>query len=89
MKTMSKNTALISPDESLNDSSVVLGALILNKLKTKERLLIFDLYPYIKSKNDSFNYENTMSALIFLFMNNIIDFDPPYIYNLAIIKKIK
>ena len=86
---MNKISTLISPDESISDSSVVLGALILNKIKAKERFLIFDLYPYIKSKNQSFNYENTMSALIFLYMNNIIDFNPPYIYNMAIIKKIK
>lgn len=80
---------LISPDEPLNTSGIIIGAIVLNALKKSERMAIFDLYTYLKNKNNNFNYENTISALIFLYMNEIIDFDPPYIYNLALINKIK
>lgn len=81
------NNILLSPDEPIQGSAIVIGAMILDLLKKKERIPIFDIYPHIKKKSNSFNYENALSALIFLYSNNIIDFDSPYIYNLAIMKK--
>ena len=83
------NSLLLSTDEAIKSSSIVIGALILKKLQRKERIIIFELYPYIKKELGLFNYENTISALIFLYINNIVDFNPPYIYNLAIINKRK
>lgn len=78
---------LLSPDESIKNSGVIIGALILKEIKNKEKITIFDLYPYIKKHNNFFNYENTISALIFLFINDLIDFNPPYIYNLVILNQ--
>lgn len=79
---------LVSPEEPIEYSSVYIGSLILDKIKKVERISIFDLYPYLTKRNKTFNYENTISALIFLYMNGIIDFNPPYIYNLALFNKI-
>ncbi len=86
---MNNKITLLSPDETISDSSVVIGSVILEALKKKDKMPIFDIYPLVRKKSGSFNYENTISAIFFLYMNNIIDFDPPFIYNLALVNKIK
>lgn len=83
------SSSLLSTDELIKNSSIVIGSLILRKIQKKEKITIFDIYPYIKSKTGFFNYENTIAALIFLYVNEIIDFNPPYIYNLALLNKRK
>jgi len=80
MKFDKKN--LISPEQDIKMSGVYVGYLILKMLKKEEKVSIFDLYSEIKKKNEIFNYGITIQALIFLYMNGLIDFSEPYIYRL-------
>jgi hypothetical protein len=73
---------LISQDQDIKDSSVYAGYLVLKELKNQERISIFDLYEILKQSGRQFNYSNSMYALIFLYMNGLIDFDEPYIYRI-------
>lgn len=76
----SKTANLVSNEQDVRDSSVYAGYLILRQLKTKERISIFELYEILQTKDRSFVYSNAIYALIFLYMNGLIDFDEPYIY---------
>jgi hypothetical protein len=76
------NKILISQEQDIRDSSVYAGYLVLKELKNEERISIFDLYDVLKGNGRQFNYSNSMYALIFLYMNGLIDFDEPYIYRL-------
>lgn len=80
---MKENNLLISTEQSVRLSSVYIGYLVLDLLKKTERVSIFDLYNYLKKENYSFNYANIIYALIFLYVNNLIDFDEPYIYRIS------
>ena len=73
---------LLSPDQDVTTSGVYIGYLILKKLKQVEKISIFDVYGEIEKKNGLFNYGSTMHALVFLYMNGLIDFSEPYIYKL-------
>jgi len=73
---------LFSPDQEVKTSGVYIGYLILKLLKNKERASIFDIYNEVKKINSIFNYSSTMHALIFLYMNGLIDFSEPYIYKI-------
>lgn len=75
---------LISQEQNIKDTSVYAGYLILKKLKEKERMSIFDLYQTLKTEEKGFTYSNAMYALIFLYMNGLVDFDEPYIYRIKI-----
>ncbi len=75
---------LVSSEQEIQSSNVYVGYLILQELKGCERLSILDLHQLLKEKNPNFTYSGTLYALIFLFINNIIDFDEPYIYKISI-----
>lgn len=81
---MTSPKLLISHEQDVRDSSVYAGYLILKKLKEGERMSIFDLHQTLKTKDRSFTYSNAMYALIFLYMNGLVDFDEPYIYRLKV-----
>ena len=76
---MQTQKLLISHEQDVKDSSVYAGYLILKNLKKGERMSIFDLHQTLKAKDRSFSYSNAMYALIFLYMNGLIDFDEPYV----------
>lgn len=73
---------IVSPEQHPMSSSVYIGYVILTALKTNERITIFDLYGLINAKKIAFNYKNVIHALVFLYMNNLIDFDEPFIYKI-------
>lgn len=79
---METNRLLISKEQDVRDSSVYAGYLILKDLKKGERMSIFDLHQTLKTRDRNFTYSNAMYALIFLYMNGLVDFDEPYIYRL-------
>ncbi len=81
---MQTKKLLISQEQDVRDSSVYAGYLILKELKKAERMSIFDLHQALKTKDRGFTYSNAMYALIFLYMNGLVDFDEPYIYRLKI-----
>jgi len=69
---------LLEENPRLQESGVYIAYLILERLGTQERLSIFDLYQFLRKKIDNVNYANTMDALTFLKMVNLIDFRAPY-----------
>lgn len=73
---------LISHEQDVRDSSIFAGYLILKSLKAKDKMSIFDLYQTLKTKDRGFTYSNAMYALVFLYMNGLIDFDEPHIYRI-------
>lgn len=75
-----KNGLIVSYDQNLKNSSLYLGYLILESLNKKEKVSILDLYEIIKKENKNFNYTNMFYSLMFLYMNNLIYFNEPYIY---------
>ncbi len=77
---MKTQKLLISHEQDVRDSSVYAGYLILKNLKEGDRMSIFDLHQALKTKDRSFSYSNAMYALIFLYMNGLIDFDEPYVH---------
>jgi len=81
---MESKKLLVSQEQDIRDSSVYAGYLILKKLKEGERMSIFDLHQTLKTKDRSFTYRNTMYALIFLYMNGLVDFDEPYVYKIKV-----
>lgn len=70
---------LISPEQDPRYSSVFVGYIILKELKKEDRITIFDLYSLVKRKMGILNTKTLSFALIFLFMNDLIDFNNPYI----------
>ena len=80
---MKKSNILITSEQSLRLSSVYIGYLILDLLKKPDRVSIFDIYTFLREKNNCLNYSNTIYALIFLYMNNLVDFDEPYVYRIT------
>ncbi len=81
---MSHTKLLISQEQDVRDSSIYAGYLILKRLKEGERMSIFDLHQTLKTRDRGFTYSNAMYALLFLYMNGLVDFDEPYIYRLKI-----
>lgn len=73
---------IVSTEQHPMSSSVYIGYVILSALKSKERITIFDLYGLINAKRIAFNYKNVIHALVFLYMNNLVDFDEPFIYKI-------
>ena len=81
---MKTKKLLISQEQDIRDSSVYAGYLILKELKGKERMSIFDLHQTLKTRDRGFTYSNAIYALVFLYMNGLVDFDEPYIYSLKV-----
>lgn len=73
---------LVSPDQDLKLSTVYVGYLILKSIKNKKRVTVFDLYSAVRKMSGGFHFKIIMHALIFLYMNGLIEFNAPYIYNL-------
>jgi len=69
---------LLEENPKLQESGVYIAYLILHRLNAHDRLSIFDLYQFLRKKIDNVNYANTMDALTFLKMVNLIDFKAPY-----------
>lgn len=73
---------LVSPEQSVRLSTVYTGYIILKFLKNRERMTIFDIYSLIKKQNQNFHFKNAIQSLIFLYLNGLVEFNSPYIYNL-------
>lgn len=78
---MNKKKELISSEQNIKLSAVYSAYIILKALKNKEKITIFDLYSAIKKKDKVFHYRTANYALIFLYMNGLVDFNSPFIYN--------
>lgn len=73
---------IITKDENIKTSPVYLGFLILRELGKKEdgKVTIYEVINKLKTELGLVHYRQVVFALIFLYMNNIVDFSNPYIY---------
>lgn len=73
---------IITKDEHIMNSPVYIGFLILKELSKKDdgKITIFETISKLKTELGLIHYRQLVFGLIFLYMNNIIDFSNPYIY---------
>ncbi len=74
-----KELLLMSTEQHPKQSSVFIGYIILKELSKKKRISIFELYQLIKQDTEVFNSKSLSSALIFLYINDLILFNKPFI----------
>lgn len=72
---------IVSKDENIKTSAVYLGSLVLQQLKKKDRLSIFEITENFQ-KHNVINYREIVSSLMFLYACGIIDFKEPFVYKL-------
>lgn len=79
-----KKTSLLISDQSLKSSSLYVGYLILSELMKVDQISTLDLHSILKNKYTNFTYSGVLYALVFLYMNGLVDFDEPYVYKTKI-----
>lgn len=75
-----KKGLLVSYDQTLKNSSLYLGYVILESIQKTKKITIFELYDLLKKEDRNFNYTNMIYALMFLYMNDLVCFTEPYIH---------
>ena len=70
---------LIEENQTLQESGVYIGYVILEALQKNEKVSIFDLYDLLRKRIDNVNYSNTMDGLVFLHMIGAVKFTAPYV----------
>lgn len=73
---------IITKDENIKGSPVYIGFLILKEIRKKEdtKITLVEAVNKLKNELGLIHYRQIVFGLMFLYMNNIIDFSNPYIY---------
>lgn len=73
---------LVQTEETLKNSSVYIGYLILKALKNSAdgKIIIFDLIRILKKELDIIHYRQIFFGLSFLYCLGLVDFSEPYVY---------